>query len=245
MNFLQNRKIKYQDTMKKIALLFAILATGFASAQVAQEKLVPQINVSGEGKVKVTPDEATVTVGVTNTGADAATVKKENDKAAEAIIKYLKGSSIAAKDYQTKNVYLHRNYDYNKKKYSFTASQTIVINLRDLSKYDAIMMGLVDAGANDIQGVEFKTSKLAQYESEARTKAVQQARAKANDYASALGQKAGKALVVSDSGQTYYPVAMQTKNYAMAEMAADAPRETLAVGEIEVIANVTISFSLE
>lgn len=229
--------------MKKIALVLVVLISGWANAQVT-EKMQPQINVSGEGKVKVMPDEAVVTVGVTKIGADAATIKKENDKVADAIIKYLKSSGIAAKDYQTKNVYLHRNYDYDKKKYSFTASQTIEIYLRDLSKYDALMMGLVDAGANDIQGVEFKTSKLAQYESEARTKAIQQARQKANDYAAALGQKAGKAIVVSDSGQTYYPV-MQRKNYAMAEMAADAPRETLALGEIEVTANVTVSFVLD
>lgn len=234
--------------MKKIALFLAVLATGFATAQVTQDNRVimqPQINVSGEGKVKVTPDEAVVTVGVTNVGADANQVKKDNDKAVEAIIKYLKSINMPAKDYQTRNVYLHRNYDYNKKKYSFTANQTIVIHLRDLSKYDAMMMGLVDAGANDIQGVEFKTSKLAQYESEARTKAVQEARAKANDYAAALGQKAGKALVVSDNSQTYYPI-MRNKAYATAEsMDAGMPRETLAVGEIEVTANVTISFALE
>jgi uncharacterized protein YggE len=138
------------------------------------------------------------------------------------------------------------NYDYNKKKYTFTANQTIVIHLRDLSKYDAMMMGLVDAGANDIQGVEFRTSKLEQYESEARTKAVQQARAKANDYAAALGQKAGKALVVSDNSQTYYPIMRNQMAMVKAEsMDAGMPRETLAVGEIEVTANVTISFALE
>jgi uncharacterized protein YggE len=233
--------------MKKIALVLVVLASGFANAQVVDGRGVmqPQINVSGEGKVMVTPDEAVITVGVTNTGADAATVKKENDRVADAIIKYLKSINLAAKDYQTTNVYLHRNYDYTKKKYTFQAGQTLVINLKDLSKYDTMMMGLVDAGANDIQGVQFKTSKLAQYESEARTKAVQQARAKANDYAAALGQKAGKALVVSDNSQTYYPV-MRNQMMAKAEMMdASASRETLAVGEIEVTSNVTISFALE
>lgn len=233
--------------MKKIALILVVLASGFANAQVVDGRGVmqPQINVSGEGKVMVTPDEAVITVGVTNTGADAATVKKENDRVADAIIKYLKSINMAAKDYQTTNVYLHRNYDYTKKKYTFQAGQTLVINLKDLTKYDTMMMGLVDAGANDIQGVQFKTSKLAQYESEARTKAVQQARAKANDYAAALGQKAGKALVVSDNSQTYYPV-MRNQMMAKAEMMdAGAPRETLAVGEIEVTSNVTISFALE
>jgi len=234
--------------MKKIALVLVVLATGFANAQVNQDRLItqPQLNVSGEGKVKVTPDEAIITVGVNNVGADAATVKKENDRVAEAIIKYLKSINLSAKDYQTRNVYLNRNYDYTKKKYSFTASQTIVIDLKDLSKYDAMMMGLVDAGANNIQGVEFKTSKLAQYESEARTKAVQQARSKANDYAAALGQKAGKALVVSDNSQTFYPMMMRnTMSVQQESMDAGMPRETLATGEIEITANVTISFALE
>jgi uncharacterized protein YggE len=65
--------------MKKIALVLVVLASGFANAQVVDGRGVmqPQINVSGEGKVMVTPDEAVITVGVTNTGADAATVKKK------------------------------------------------------------------------------------------------------------------------------------------------------------------------
>jgi uncharacterized protein YggE len=229
--------------MKKIALVLVVLISGLANAQVVTERMQPQINVSGEGKVKVTPDQAVITIGVENVGADAATVKKKNDTAIDAILKYLKSSGIPAADYQTKRVYLNRNYDHDKKKYNYVAQQTIVINLKDLSKYDTLMMGVVDAGANTINGVEFKTSKLAQYESEARTKAIQQARLKANDYAAALGQKAGKAIVVTDNTQTYYPVAMQSMR--MEAKAADMPRETLAVGEIEVTANVTVSFALE
>ena len=229
--------------MKKIALVLVVLISGLANAQMT-EKMQPQINVSGEGKIKVTPDQATITIGVENMGSDANDVKKKNDAAIDAILKYLKSSGVPAADYQTKRVSLNRNYDYDKKKYSFVAQQTIVINLKDLSKYDALMMGVVDAGANNIQGVEFRTSKLAQYESEARTKAVQQARLKANDYAAALGQKAGKAIVVTDNTQTYYPM-MERANMSLQAKAADMPRETLALGEIEVTANVNISFILE
>lgn len=232
--------------MKKIALILFAAATTFANAQVITDKVQPQINVSGEGKVKITPDEAMITIGVENTGADAAEVKKKNDATVDAVIKYLKNAKIAQQDYQTNRVYLNRNYDYNKKKYSYVASQTIVINLKDLSKYDALMMGLVDTGINKIQGVEFKSSKIAQYESEARIKAVQAARLKANDYAGALGQKVGKAIVVNDNSQTIYPMAMRQYDMDMA-MAESAPamKETLAIGEIEVQANVTISYALE
>lgn len=228
--------------MKKTIL---ILMTVFTAAVQAQEfKQVPQITVSGEGKIKVTPDYAIISIGVENTGADAAEVKKKNDATVDAVIKYLKGFKLPASDYQTKQVYLHKNYDYNKKKYSYVASQQISVTLKDLSKYDTMMMGLVDTGINNIQGVEFKSTKVAQYESEARKAAVADAKTKALDYASALSQKVGKAIMVSDNSQTHYPVPMM---YAMkAQAAGDAmPGETLAIGEIEITANVSISFALD
>ncbi|MGV3459272.1 MAG: SIMPL domain-containing protein [Flavobacterium sp.] len=229
--------------MKKIALVLFVIASAVANAQVT-EKMPAQINVTGEGKVKVMPDQAIITVGVENVGNNAAEVKKKNDTAIDAVIKFLKSSGLPATDYQTRRVNLGRNYDYDKKKYNFTASQTIVITLKDLAKYDSLMMGLTDAGVNTINGVEFRTSKQAQYETEARTKAVQAARGKAGDYAAALGQKAGKALMVTDNTQTYYPVANMAR-YDMAMEKMDSPRETLAVGEIEITANVNISFQLD
>lgn len=228
--------------MKKTIL---ILMTVFTAAAQAQEiKQVPQINVSGEGKIKVTPDYAIISIGVENTGADAADVKKKNDVTVDAVLKYLKGFKIAASDYQTKQVSLYKNYDYNKKKTTYVASQQITVTLKDLSKYDTLMMGLVDTGINNIQGVEFKSTKVAQYESDARKAAVADAKIKALDYAGALNQKVGKAIMVSDNSQTRYPVPMM---YAMkSEAAGDAmPRETLAIGEIEITANVTISFMLD
>ncbi|MGQ2983973.1 SIMPL domain-containing protein [Flavobacterium sp.] len=229
--------------MKRIALVLFATVSMMANAQTLQEKQIPQINVSGEGKVYVTPDEAVITIGVENTGSDANDVKKKNDAAIDAIIKYLKGAKVPEKDYQTKRVSLNRNYDYDKKKYSFVASQQIVIHLKDLSKYDALMMGVVDAGANNINGVEFRTSKQAQYDSEARVLAIANAKKKAGDYAGALGQAVGKALLVTDNTQTYYPVPMMRAEFKT--MADGAPMETLAVGEIVVTANVNISYELK
>lgn len=231
--------------MKKIALVVMMFTATLATAQVTQQNQQPLINVSGEGKIMVTPDKADVTVGVENTGSDAAEVKKKNDAAIEAVIKYLKGTvKLAAEDYQTQRINLYRNYDYDKKKYNYVASQTIVIHLKDLSKYDTMMMGLIDAGVNNIQGVEFKTSKLAQYESEARVKAVNDAKGKASTYAGALNQKVGKAVVITDNTQAYYPQPMYRAMKLEAASDAGAARETLAIGEITVTATVNISFEL-
>ncbi|MFL9843731.1 SIMPL domain-containing protein [Flavobacterium rhizosphaerae] len=229
--------------MKKLAAFLIVLSCTVATAQdIKQQNQQPAITVSGEGKIMVQPDQADITIGVTNTGADAAEVKKANDATIDKVIKFLKSQDLKKEDYQTQRVNLNRNYDYNKKKYSYVAAQTIVIHLKDLSKYESLMMGLTDAGVNNIDGVSFKSSKQEQLESEARVKAVADARKKAMDYTNALGQKVGKAITVTDNTQTYNP-----PMYRMAamEMSADKQQETLAPGEITITANVTISFSLE
>ncbi|WP_297868525.1 SIMPL domain-containing protein [uncultured Flavobacterium sp.] len=230
--------------MKKIVLLFALVT---ATIQAQELKQVPQISVSGEGKMKVTPDEVVITVAVENIGKEAAEVKKKNDETVDKVLKLIKQRGIPTADYQTQRVNLYKNYDYNTKKYNYVANQTISIYLKDLSKYDKLMIDLVDSGINTIQGVEFKSSKIKEYESQARKKAMLDAKQKAEDYVSVLvGQKVGKVLVISDNSYTNYPrpVFAEMKTMAMAD-GASTPQETLAIGEIEIVSNISVSFVLE
>jgi uncharacterized protein YggE len=230
--------------MKNVILVVALFLAITIKAQ-DQKPQVPQIAVTGEGKVKVIPDQAVINVGFQNSGKDSKEVKTLNDEVVDKVIKYLKKSGIPATDYKTNNVTLYKSYDYEKKKQNFQASQTLSITLKDLSKYDDIMMGLNDAGVNTINGVEFKSSKMEDYEREARKKAMLHAKQKAQDYVSVLGQKVGKALLITDNSQTYFPQPMYKGG--MMAMAADSAetKETLAVGELEVITNVSVTFALE
>jgi uncharacterized protein YggE len=229
--------------MKKAAL---ILFTLFTAATQAQEiKPIPMVNVSGEGKVKVVPDQVAISVSVETKGTNATTVKKENDMKIDAVLKAIKQFNIAKEDFQTQRVSLNPNYDYEKKKHNYIATQTVVILFKDLLKYDALMDALVDTGINRIDNIEFKSSKLLQLQSDARKLAVKDAKAKADDFVSALGQKVGKAVAISDNSQNYQPP--HPIMYNMKAMSADAgaERETLAAGEMEVIVNVNVSFILD
>lgn len=229
--------------MKKALLILGIL---FATMSYSQEqKQVPMINVSGEGKVKTAPDQAAIAVSIETKGSKAAEVKEENDKKMDAILKFIKKAALAKEDFQTQRVSLQPNYDYEKKKHNYVATQSLQILLKDLAKYDELMEGLVNEGINRIDNVEFKSSKMKQLQSDARKLAVKDAKAKAEDFVSVLGQKVGKAILISDNSQSYTP---QPRMYAMKTMAMDgteAPRETLAVGEIEITTNVSVSFMLE
>jgi uncharacterized protein YggE len=209
------------------------------------QKQVPLVNVSGEGKVKVVPDQALISISIETKGTKSDEVKKENDSKMDAVLKFIKKSNIAKEDFQTQRVSLNPNYDYIKKKSNYLATQTVQILLKDLSKYDALMEGLVNEGINKIDNVEFKSSKIAQLQSDARKLAVKEAKSKAEDFVSVLGQKVGKAILISDNSQTYNP---QPRMYAMKAMdmnAGEAQKETLAIGEIEITVNVSVSFVLE
>lgn len=230
--------------MKKALLILGVLFMTMSNAQ--EQKQVPMITVSGEGKVKVAPDQASISISIETKGTKAEDVKRENDKKMDAILKFIKKSNIPAEDFQTQRVSLNPNYDYEKKKSNYVATQTVQILLKDLSKYDVLMEGLVNEGINRIDNVEFKSSKMIQLQSEARKLAVKEAKAKAEDLVSVLGQKVGKAILISDNSQSYHP---QPRVYAMKAMESmddsSAPRETLAIGEMEITANVSVNFILE
>jgi uncharacterized protein YggE len=229
--------------MKKGLLILIIMVAFISKAQ--DQKAVPQISVSGEGKISVKPDLVVLNFGIENIGDDAIEVKKHNDQTVDKVLKYIKNFGIPVADFQTTNISLNRNYDYDKKKYFYQAVQSITINLNDISKYDHLILGLVDNGINNISNVEFKSSKIEEYKSEARKLALKDAKHKAEDYVSVLNQKVGKAILINDASQIYYPspVYKSTKLTAIADFAA--PKETLATGEIDVIANVSVTFILE
>lgn len=229
--------------MKKnliIALTF-FMALGQINAQ--QSK--PMITVNGEGKVKVAPDQVGISVSVESKGTKAAEVKKVNDTKIDAVLKYINKMGIAKTDFQTTRVSLNDEYDYEKKKHNYVAVQSIQILVKDLAKYDELMEGLVDVGVNKIGNIDFQSSKIEMHKTEARKLAIQNAKMKANDYVNALGQKIGAAYTIIDNSQDSFPP--RPRYEMMAMKMADGllgGNDTLAIGEIEVIANVSVSFLL-
>lgn len=210
----------------------------------AQTNPQPTVDVSGEGIVRVVPDEVTITVSVENEGKEAKALKQKNDATINEVLQFLKGQKIDEKYITTQYVRLNKNYNYNTKTYSYNASQTLSVVLKDLSKYETVMNGLVESGVNRIGGIAFASSKKESLEAEARIKAMQDAKKKATAYAQALDQTIGKAVSISEfQPQINNPGPM----YKMA-MSMDAEsgggQQTLSPGELEIIARVNVRFVL-
>ena len=152
--------------MRKTFFIVIVLMSALLQAQ--EIKTIPQISVTGEGKVSVVPDQVFISVTVETKGAVSSEVKKQNDNAIEKVIQFINKFKLPKEDVQTKQVVLNPQYNYEQKKQQYYASQTIDIELKNIKQYDDLMEGLVSAGINKINRVEFKTSKLELHQSEAR-----------------------------------------------------------------------------
>jgi len=166
---------------KNFLLASACLALGVAAHAQTAGTTVPQIQVQGIGKVKAVPDQAVIRLGIENKGKSAEEVKSTNDAIVASVLKYLKDAKVPEKNIQTQRLSFYSYKDYTDKKEYFQASQTITLTLEDLSKYEVLIAGVMSKGVNRIDGVEYKSSQLASYQTEARKLAVQEAKKKAAD----------------------------------------------------------------
>jgi uncharacterized protein YggE len=227
--------------MKTLQTLLILAIT--TTTAMAQNTLPPNtIDVTGEGIVRVVPDEVTINIRVENTGENTKTLKEQNDATISEVLKFLKKMDIADKDVRTEYMNLNKNYDHNSKTYTFAANQSLSVKLRDLKKYEAVMKGLIDTGINRIDGVSFSSSKEESLKSEARKKAVENAKMKAQEYVSVLNQTVGKAVSISEFNNSGGPQPMY--KMAMMDSSSGGGGQTIALGEMEIKTTVNVSFLL-
>ena len=72
---------------KSIMIILTLVLTGMNAQEV---KHVPQITVTGEGRIKVVPDRVEISLGVNNLGKDVGEVKKLNDETVDKVLKFKK-----------------------------------------------------------------------------------------------------------------------------------------------------------
>ena len=227
--------------MKKYLFLLIIV---FSNLAISQNNIQATVDVMGEGIVKVAPDEVIIKVQVENKGQNPIALKQKNDLIINNVLAFIKNMNIADKQVQTEYVRLNKNYDYQTKIYSYVANQSISIHLKNLELYETLMNGLMERGINRIDGVLFSTSKIKELKSQARIKAIENAKMKAEEYTKVLNQSIGKAVSISEFNNTNYPGPVNKKTRMLSSDASGMEQQTISVGEIEVITKVNVSFLL-
>ena len=229
----------------KHSLGFAVVAVTLAAAPaLAQTMPPPAISVTGEANVSVAPDQAQIDGGVTSDAKTAREASDANNAAMGKVLAALKGAGIEEKDYQTSRLSLQPQFAANYKPsertgiVSFRASNRVTVKVRDVTKVASVIDVLVGAGANEIGGISFTVTQASKHLDEARTKAIADARRKAEIYAKAAGVTLGEPISISEEGA---PVPAFRGKMA-APMAAGAP---VAQGEETLSVTVNVTWAIK
>lgn len=230
------------------SLWWLCLALALAGPLLAEERPnLKTVKVTGVSEVKVVPDRAVIELGVEKQSPSASEAKRAEDAAARRILASLRAQGIDEKDIQTTWLTLEpRSYFRKQVRISyFVATQSLLVTIRDLSKLDAILESLVQAGGNRIDGIAYETSDLRKYRDQARELAVRAAREKAEALAHALGQEIGKAQSIEESPQSEYYYGNALANVSNEAGLSDKPlRSSTSAGERKVTASVVVAFDL-
>ena len=197
-----------------------------AQATNATTEPIPQITVVGHGETKVSPDRATIQISVQTRGATAAVAGASNATRQRAVLDALRKLGLTDDQMSTANynVYPEQRYEPNKNPViiGYVATNTIVADVRDLSKVGAVIDAALGAGANLISSLSFYASNLQQARQAAITSAIQTARAEAEVGAKAAQGQLGGLLELTIGA--YYPP--QPRAVMMMAKAADQASET-------------------
>jgi uncharacterized protein YggE len=203
------------------------------------------ITVSGTGTVVVNPDIADVRLGVVVTKP---TVKAARETAAEAmtrVIAALKKLGIADKDIQTTTVSLQPAYDYaaqtNPPRITgYSLANGVAVTVRNLDQTGDVIDDSLAAGATSLDGVTFRVDDPAKAQQQARTDAMNQAKANADTLAKAAGVSiTGVASISEASAPVPFPVYY---GGAAAAPAADSVKTPIQPGTSDVTITVTVAY---
>ena len=237
-----------KQILKTVAAMF-MFCIPFVSIAAPQDAAHPRsISVSGTAEVQVQPDEAVLTLAIDSRDRELAIAKTQNDRRVRKLIGLAKEAGVEEKHIQTSELTMAAEHSEEKipKFLGFKVSQTLVVELTDLSKYDTLMIKVLQAGVNRVDSLRFMVADPRKYKDEARSKALRAAREKAAAMAAELGQTIGKPLQVNE-GPDFNSMCGGANVFAGYGMMLP-PREdesAIASGQVHIRASVGVTFQLE
>jgi hypothetical protein len=204
--------------------------------------------VQGAGEVKATPDQACVSLGVENQAPTAQAAQEQNARAMTAVYERITAAGIPKEAVRTTAYDLQPQYDYANGKQTmrgYLARNVVEVRVDDLAKMGRLIESVVASGATTVQGVMFDLKERTALERQALTRAVADAKARAEAAAQGAGLSVAAVLRIEEQGARQGPVPMPAPQYRAAMAAAPDAAPPMAPGETSIRAHVTLTVALK
>lgn len=224
-----------------VALLSSFVCSAAVNAQTVEP---PQIIVTGEGVVKVTPDQAWLQIGAESRSKVSKEAQQRNAEVMTAVQQKISAFAIPKDAIRTVAVDLQPEFDYANGKQTlrgYVARNTVEVRVDDLTKLGDVLDAAVASGAATIHGLRFDVKARGEAEQAALQAAVKNAVAKAQAVATGLQRSVERIIKIEElSGGAPVPMMKQFSMAARAD--ASTP---VAPGELEIRAEVRLSVSIK
>ncbi|MEU6235123.1 SIMPL domain-containing protein [Kitasatospora sp. NPDC047058] len=200
------------------------------------------ISVFGAADVSATPDLARITVRIRETRPKPAEAFEVTRAAAGRVRDALRRHGVADAGVSTSRLGLESEWDYSGREQRFIGYRCTAafgIELRELDLLEQVLVDVVEAGANHVDGVEFDVGAKRQLRGEARRAAVAAAREKAELYAEAAGVRLGAVVHIQD-----VDAEQLSTNYRSHGRGSGSGEGDLTPGAIRVSAGVLLGLAL-
>jgi uncharacterized protein YggE len=199
------------------------------------------ITVSGEGSASGRPDVAVISLGVQATGRTATEALNTANTSAAKLLAAVKAQGVADADITTTNVAVYPINPDGQRVTSYQASNSIQVKVHGVDKAGPVVDGAVAAAGDAavVQGIGFSFEDDGALQQQARARAVDSAKTKAQQLAQAAGVDLGQIHAITqatDNAGLIYPMADQ----ASAKSAATP----IQPGTAEITQQVTVVYEI-
>src|SRR5271169_7199958 len=164
-----------------------------------------EVTVVGSGQVQGVPDTLTADVGIEFTAPDATMAMNQTNDRQQAVINALAGAGVDRKDISTTEVGLQPQYDNSGGTITgYRADNSIRVKIHPADSASHVLAIIVGTGgdATRINSVSYSIADDSQLVKDARARAFQDAKDRAEQYAQLSGLKLGKVISISETGST-------------------------------------------
>ena len=224
---------------KFVSGLFGILIIiTFAGLSYAKEKPTPStIEVTGQAKIMVMPNMATVSFAVETSANTAKQAAGENAKKTNKLLNALREITAKEVKIKTSGFNLTPIYDKDSRFHprGYRVRNSVLLETKSIDKLGTFIDEASRVGVSRIGSLTFGTDRDQEMRKEAAVQAVQQAKTIAEDLAKAAG------LTIKKISKISYSPGGPVRPYRMEAMAA-AVRTPIEVGEMSIEESVHVVF---
>jgi uncharacterized protein len=170
-----------------------------AAATLTASQSSGRITVTGTGTVTGVPNQLILSMGVQVTGFDVTSALNQANLGVRRVTSALIGRGVAKSDIQTSDLNISPNYNSSSQITGYSVSESLTATLNQLSQAGNQIQAAVQAGGNavTVDGVSLNLTSTGPLMAAARAQAVANARAQAQQFASALGEPLGPVISIS------------------------------------------------